>query len=115
MKLKKHILKILLVLLLFVLISSVSAADINTNDTQISSASDNDEILSVENDVDILGESGFTYSDLRKQINTSTGDITLNKGNYTYGPNDGDTIEITTAITLMVQMTVTLLKSLLLV
>ncbi len=44
MKLKKHIFTILLVVLLFLLISSVSATDINTNDTQTVSASGNDEI-----------------------------------------------------------------------
>ena len=52
MKLKKHIFTILLVVLLFLLIGSVSATD--TNDTQISYASGNDEILSVENDLNVL-------------------------------------------------------------
>ncbi len=94
MKLKKHIFTILLVVLLFLLIGSVSATDINTNDTQTVSASGNDEVLSVENDVDILGDGEYNYTYLRQQIN-SGGDITLIKGNYTYADGDGDTIEIT--------------------
>ncbi|WP_407432548.1 right-handed parallel beta-helix repeat-containing protein, partial [Methanobrevibacter sp.] len=94
MKLKKHIFTILLVVLLFLLIGSVSATDINTNDTQTVSASGNDEILSVGNDVDILGAGEYNYTYLRQQIN-SGGDITLIKGNYTYADGDGETIEIT--------------------
>lgn len=79
----------------FFLISSVSAADINTNDTQIVSSIDNGKILSSENDVDILGEGEYTYTDLKNQINSATEyNIILNKGNYRYSPNDGDTIVI---------------------
>ena len=82
--------------MLFLLIGSVSATDINTNDTQTVSASGNDEILSVGNDVDILGDGEYNYTYLRQQIN-SGGDITLIKGNYTYADGDGETIEITTS------------------
>ena len=90
-----RVLTILSVLaMLFVLIGSVSAAD--TNDTQIISASDNDEILSVENDINVLGEGEYNYTQLKDQIR-SGGDITLTVGNYTYVSGDGDTIEITTS------------------
>ncbi|WP_296884941.1 right-handed parallel beta-helix repeat-containing protein [uncultured Methanobrevibacter sp.] len=95
MKLKKHIITILLVILLFLLIGSVSATDINTNNTQIASTNGN-EILSMENDVNILSAGEYTYTYLREQIN-SGGNITLIKGNYTYAESDGDTIEITTS------------------
>ena len=95
MKLKKHIITIFLVVLLFLLISSVSATDINTNNTQIASTNGN-EILSMENDVNILSAGEYTYTYLREQIN-SGGNITLIKGNYTYAESDGDTIEITTS------------------
>lgn len=93
MKLERHILTILSIALLFLLIGSVSAAD--TNDTQIISASDND-ILSVENDVDVLGEGEYSYTQLKDQFRFD-GDITLTAGNYTYVSGDGDTIEITTS------------------
>ena len=96
MKLKKHIFTILLVVLLFLLIGSVSATDINTNDTQTVSASGNDEILSVGNDVDILGEGEYNYTQLKDQFRFD-GDITLTAGNYTYVSGDGDTIKITTS------------------
>ena len=93
MELKKHIFIILLVLFVFVLIGSVSAADIGANDTQIASVSDNDDILSVENDVDVLSDDGqYNYSDLKDQIKDG-GNIILTKGYYTYN-NDGDTIQI---------------------
>ena len=93
MKLERHILTILLIALLFLLIGSVSAAD--TNDTQTVSASDND-ILSVENDVDVLSEGEYNYTKLKDQFRFD-GDITLIAGNYTYVSGDGDTIEITTS------------------
>ena len=96
MKLKKHVFTILLVVLLFLLIGSVSATDIDANNTQIASASGNDEILSMENDVNILSAGEYTYNDLKEQIN-SGGDIILIKGNYTYAESDGGTIEITTS------------------
>ena len=80
---------------MFLLIGSVSATDINTNNTQIASTNGN-EILSMENDVNILSAGEYTYTYLREQIN-SGGNITLIKGNYTYAESDGDTIEITTS------------------
>ncbi|WP_296861683.1 right-handed parallel beta-helix repeat-containing protein, partial [uncultured Methanobrevibacter sp.] len=81
---------------MFLLIGSVSATDIDANNTQIASASGNDEILSMENDVNILSAGEYTYNDLKEQIN-SGGDIILIKGNYTYAESDGGTIEITTS------------------
>jgi hypothetical protein len=41
---------------------------IETTDGEILSASDNNEISSVENDLDVLGDAESTYSDLSNQI-----------------------------------------------
>ena len=94
-----RVLTILSVLVvLFVLTNSVSAADIDINDTQIASASDNDGILSVENDGDVLSDGGdYNYSDLRDQISHG-GNITLAKGIYRYVEGDGGTIEISSSV-----------------
>ena len=99
MKLKKHILAISLVIFLFLLIGAVSAADIDTNDTQTVSASNNDEIIKVENDLDNLKDTAEgTYSDLKTEIESGSENIKLNKSKYVYGDGDGDTIEITNSI-----------------
>ena len=84
---KKHILTILLIVFLFLLIGAVSAADIDTNDTQTISASDNDEIIKVENDFDKLKDTAEgNYSDLRDEIESGSGDIKLNKTKYMDAP-----------------------------
>jgi predicted outer membrane repeat protein len=115
---------IILALTIFVLISiaGVSAAD--TNDTAIASEdtgeielsansietdglktspedtplsqANNDEIINVENDVDVLGEGEYDYTQLKDHFRFD-GDISLTAGNYTYVSGDGDTIEITTS------------------
>ena len=77
---------------MFLLIGSVSATDIDANDTQIISANDADEIVSVENDFDILNTNASTYSELVNEIG-SGGNIELKHDYYTY--DKGSTIEIT--------------------
>ena len=78
---------------IFVLIGSVSAADIHANDTQTQSASDNDEIVSVENDLDELSTNPSTYSNLSNEISSGEKYMELNHDYYTY--DYGSTIEIT--------------------
>ena len=77
-------------------VGAASAADVDVNDTGKLSAGENDEIVSVENDVDVLGEGEYNYTQLKDQFRFD-GDITLFAGNYTYVSGDGDTIEITTS------------------
>ena len=82
---------------MFFLIGSVSAADIDANDTEIESASDNDGTVSVENDLDILSVDEGTYSDLRDEIKKGGKNIKLTKSDYRYVSGDGKTIEIATS------------------
>ena len=79
---------------MFVLSGSVNATDIDANDTQTVSAIDNDEIVSVENDLSVLSANDGTYSDLRDEINAGGNNISLTKSNYIYTACDGGTIEI---------------------
>ena len=78
--------------LIFVLFGSVSAADVDTNDTELVSAIDDGEIVSVENDLDTLSADKSTYSELAKEIG-SGGNIKLKHNHYIY--DKGSTIEIT--------------------
>ena len=87
------------ILAVFVLAGSVSAADIDANSTDIASAVDNDEIADVENDLGVSGESEGSYSDLRQEIGAG-GDVNLTKGSYRYSDGDGSTIEIRDSCTI---------------
>ena len=69
--------------MIFVLIGSVSAADVDTNATEMISASDNNEILSVEHDSGVLSNNPGTYSDLSTEISAG-GNVTLQHDYYTY-------------------------------
>lgn len=69
---------------IFVLIGSVSASDIHANDTQTLPASDIDEILSVENNLDALSMNPSTYSNLSKEISSGEKYIELDHDYYTY-------------------------------
>lgn len=73
------------------LINTVSAADIDANDTQLISACD-DEIVSVEKDLGALSNVSSTYSELSSEIG-SGGNITLKHDYYAY--DSGESIEIT--------------------
>ncbi len=122
-----HIFRILSVIAMtFVLIGSVCAADLDANDVQIMSESNNDEIVNVENDLNALSENEEdSCSDLRSEpdpisnVNSannnnylsegeignysdlrseigSGGDKSLTKKEYRYTDGDGNTIEIDT-------------------
>ncbi len=93
---KKVIIVLVITLAGLLVIGAASAADVDVNDTGKLSAGENDEIVSVENDVDVLGEGEYNYTQLKDQFRFD-GDITLIGGNYTYVSGDGDTIEITTS------------------
>ena len=99
---------IILILALFVLISIAGVSASDANDTAISSEdtqynlqindnnqvieqTDNDENLSVENDLNVLSTDYSTYSELSREIG-SEGNITLQHDYYTY--DEGNTIEI---------------------
>ena len=82
MKLNKYLLIFLSILILFVFITQASAADANSTDTL--STVDNNEILSIENDVS-------NYSELSREIG-SGGQIELQHDYYRY--DTGNTIEI---------------------
>ena len=86
-----HICAILSFLLIFVLIGSVSAADADINATEMISASDNNEILSVEQYSDVLSNDPATFSQLRDEIGTG-GNIVLKHDYYTY--DSGGSIKI---------------------
>ena len=77
--------------IMFLVIGSVCAADIDANDTQMISAAD-DETVSVENDFEPLSANAGTYSELASEIG-SGGNVTLKHDYYAY--DSGDTIEIT--------------------
>ena len=83
--------------MMFVLIGSVSAADIDTNDTGTLSASDDDEIVSEENDLDELSANPTnpsTFSELSGEIG-SGGQVELVHDYYSYD-GSGSTIYIST-------------------
>ena len=106
---------ILLILAVFVLISIAGVNASEINDTAISSEdtqynlqinennqaieqTDNDEILSVENDLDILNANYSTYSGLSGEISHG-GNIKLQHEYYTYDSGDSITIdEVNTVI-----------------
>ncbi|WP_296890428.1 right-handed parallel beta-helix repeat-containing protein, partial [uncultured Methanobrevibacter sp.] len=85
---------ILSLLIIFILISSVSAADINADATDLISLSGNDEIVGVQNEFDVLGIDTSTFSELSGEIGPG-GNITLLHDYYTY--DSGSTISITIA------------------
>jgi hypothetical protein len=95
-KLNKSILAILaLVLLIFM--GSVSASDVNNDQTQVLSVNDN-EIVSMDNTQEILGDGDSgNFSGLIIEIG-SGGDKELSKKIYTY--DSGDTIQINTSGTI---------------
>ena len=96
MKLKEHTLIILLLfLMLFVCIGSVSALENQTDDISenaVIEISEN-EVIGIDENPEILTENEYTYNDLKEQISSGI-DVTLVKGTYTYGEGDGDTIVI---------------------
>ena len=67
---------ILSLLIIFILISSVNAADINADATDLTSLSGNDEIVCVQNEFDVLGIDTSTFSELSGEIGPG-GNITL--------------------------------------
>ena len=84
-----------LIAMIFVLIGSLSAADIDANNTEIISANDDDEIMSVENDLDELSANPTnpsTFSELSREIGWG-GDIELEHDYYSYNGR-GSTIQI---------------------
>ena len=96
MRFKMYIFTI--IILSFILIGSVNATDIDTNDTQTISANDKEEIIQMENNLDKLKDNTQgTYSDLKDEFEKATGDITLKKSKYTYKKffDAGGPIEIT--------------------
>ena len=85
---------ILSLLIIFILISSVNAADINADATDLTSLSGNDEIVCVQNEFDVLGIDTSTFSELSGEIGPG-GNITLQHDYYNY--DSGSTIDITIA------------------
>ena len=73
---------ILSLLIIFVLISSVSAADVNTDATNLTSLSGNDEIVGIQNEFDVLGIDTSTFSVLKDEIGNG-GNKTLQHDYYT--------------------------------
>ena len=108
-KVNRNIFAILsIIVVTFVLIGSVSATDIDTNDTEALSATDidandieslsennGDEIVAVENDLDVLSADTSTYSELSNEIG-SGGDKNLTYAYYKYDEGS-TTININTA------------------
>lgn len=84
-------------LVLLIFMGSVSASDVNNNQTQVLSVNDN-EIVSMDNAQEILGDGDSgNFSELITEIG-SGGDKELSKKIYTY--DSGDTIQINTSGTI---------------
>ena len=82
-KFKICIYTILSLLIIFILISSISAADVNVDSADLTSLRGNDEIVGIQNEFDVLDVGTRTSSELSGEIG-SRGNITLHHDYYTY-------------------------------
>lgn len=93
-KLNVRIFTILSVIaIVFLLMASVSATDVDSNAKKGLSANDNDELICVESDLDVVSLNMSTYSELSGELG-SGGNVKLKYDYYTY--DSGSTISIST-------------------